>query len=55
MTDEQARRLEEIRQQWRLAAEAIAQRGDAFECCEKLVDTIGGLIRFLEAENNQCS
>jgi hypothetical protein len=51
MTDEQARRLEEIRQEVRLAAHEIAEHQDSFACCERLVDAVSAIIRFLEADN----
>jgi hypothetical protein len=54
MTEEAQRRLEEIRQELRLAAEAISANHDSFACCERLVDALAALIRFLEvAVNNQ--
>jgi hypothetical protein len=53
MTEEARRRLEEIRQEMRLAATAITSHQDSFECCERLVDALSAVIRFLEVEQNQ--
>ena len=52
MTDEEKRRLEEIKQEVRQAAEEISRHGDTFTCCERLVDALGAIIRFLEVVVN---
>ena len=52
MTEEAQRRLEEIRQEIRLAAQEI-HNGDSFACCERLVDAFSALIRFLEVKPEQ--
>jgi len=53
VTQEAQRRLEAIRQEVRMAASAISQQQDTFACCERLVDALGAVIRFLEVENNK--
>jgi len=50
MTDAQLHRLEVIRQEVRLAASEIAEHQDSFACCERLVDALLAIIRFLEIE-----
>jgi hypothetical protein len=52
MTEEAERRLEEIRQEMRLAAEAISANHDSFACCERLVDAMNAMIKFLEVQSN---
>jgi len=53
LSKEAEQRLEAIRQEVRLAATAISTHQDAFECCERLVDALSAVLRFLEVVNNQ--